>query len=58
MELPVKYREVIILYYYKELSIKEISFVLKEKESTLQSRLVRARKKLREMINKGGIILG
>lgn len=58
MELPVKYREVIILYYYKDLSINEISFVLKEKESTLQSRLLRARKKLRELINKGGIILG
>lgn len=58
MELPVKYREVIILYYYKGLSINEISFVLKEKESTLQSRLLRARKKLRELINKGGIILG
>ena len=58
MELPVKYREVIILYYYKDLSIKEISYVLKEKESTLQSRLLRARKKLRELINKGGIILG
>lgn len=58
MELPVKYREVIILYYYKDLSIKEISYVLKEKESTLQSRLLRARKKLRELINKGGIVLG
>lgn len=58
MELPVKYREVIILYYYKDLSIKEISYILKEKESTLQSRLLRARKKLRELINKGGIVLG
>lgn len=44
MELPIKYREVIILYYYKELSIKEISFILKEKESTLQTRMLRARK--------------
>lgn len=58
MELPIKYREVIILYYYKELSIKEISFILKEKESTLQTRLLRARKKLRELLVKGGILIG
>ena len=58
LELPIKYREVIILYYFKELSIKEISFILNEKESTLQSRLLRARRKLRDSINEGGIILG
>ena len=58
MELPIKYREVVIIYYYKELSIKEISFILKEKESTLQTRLLRARKKLQELLNEGGIILG
>jgi len=58
MELPIKYREVIILYYFKELSIKEISFILKEKETTLQTRLLRARSKLKDLINEGGIILG
>lgn len=58
MELPVKYREVIILYYYKDLSIKEISLILNLKESTLQSRLLRARKKLQKLISEGGIILG
>lgn len=58
MELPIKYREVVILYYFKELSIKEISFILKVKEPTLQSRLSRARSKLRDLINEGGIILG
>lgn len=58
MELPIKYREVVILYYFKELSIKEISFILNVKEPTLQSRLARARSKLRDLINEGGIILG
>lgn len=58
IELPIKYREVVILYYFKELSIKEISFILNEKETTLQSRLSRARSKLRDSINEGGIILG
>ena len=58
MELPIKYREVVILYYFKELSIKEISYILNEKEPTLQSRLSRSRSKLRELINEGGIILG
>lgn len=58
IDLPIKYREVIILYYFKELSIKEISFILNEKETTLQSRLSRARGKLKDLINEGGIILG
>lgn len=50
LELPIKYREVIILYYYKELPIKEIGLILKMKEATLQSRLLRGRKKLRDLI--------
>lgn len=58
LELPIKYREVIILYYYKELPIKEIGFILKIKEATLQSRLLRGRKKLRDLIQERGIELG
>ena len=60
MDLPIKYREVVILYYYKELSIKEICAILNEKESTLQSRLLRSRKKLKDSIlnEVGGIIHG
>lgn len=60
MDLPIKYREVIILYYYKELSIKEICAILNEKESTIQSRLLRSRKKLKDSIlnEVGGIIHG
>jgi RNA polymerase sigma-70 factor (ECF subfamily) len=46
------YREVIILYYYEELSIKEICEVLDENENTIKSRLIRGRKMLRNMLIK------
>ena len=35
MKLPVTYRNVILLYYYQELTVKEIAFVLKQKEKTI-----------------------
>lgn len=47
MELPAKYRNIVYLYYYEEYSIREISEILKMKESTLQTRLMRARKMLK-----------
>lgn len=47
MELPAKYRNIVYLYYYEEYSIREISDILKIKESTLQTRLMRARKMLK-----------
>ena len=46
-KLPVKYREVILLYYYQELTISEIAKILYMKESTIKARLVRAREKLK-----------
>ncbi len=48
MELPRGYRIVIHLYYYERLSVREIGELLHLKESTVQSRLHRARKKLRK----------
>ncbi len=48
MELPAKYRHVVYLYYYEEYSIREIANILKVKESTLQTRLMRARTLLKE----------
>lgn len=50
MELPNKYRVMIHLYYYEELSVKEISKLLKMKENTVTSRLYRGRKLLKEML--------
>lgn len=49
-KLPERYRAVIHLFYYEELSILEISNVLQEKESTVRTRLTRARRKLKSML--------
>ncbi|MBL2480401.1 sigma-70 family RNA polymerase sigma factor, partial [Klebsiella pneumoniae] len=38
MSLPIKYREVIYLFYYEELSIKEIATVIEVKENTIKTR--------------------
>ena len=45
--LGKKYREVVYLYYYEEYSVKEIARMLHRKESTIQTQLATARKKLR-----------
>ncbi len=50
MSLPKKDRTVIHLFYYEDMSIKEISSILKLTESTVKTRLSRARKKLKEML--------
>lgn len=48
--LPEKYRVVIHLFYYEELSIAEISQVLGERESTIRTQLTRARRKLKSIL--------
>ncbi|MDO5154349.1 MAG: sigma-70 family RNA polymerase sigma factor [Eubacteriales bacterium] len=53
MKLSEKYREVLYLYYYEELSIREISKLLKRGESTIQTQLATARKKLKIDLEKG-----
>ena len=45
LNLSIKQKEVIFLYYYEEYSIKEISKILKRSESTIQTQLSTARKK-------------
>ncbi|QDP39507.1 sigma-70 family RNA polymerase sigma factor [Radiobacillus deserti] len=47
LSLPIKYREVIVLRYYRDLSIKEISKTLQVKESTVKTRIMRAKEKLK-----------
>lgn len=44
--LSPKYKEVILLFYYQELKLSEISALLKIPEATVSTRLLRARKKL------------
>lgn len=48
ISLPVKYKEVLILYYYEELKIKEISEILNISESGIKSRLKRGKEKIKE----------
>lgn len=45
--LPYKYRIVVHLYYYEEYSVREIAEILHIKETTIQTQLMRARKKLK-----------
>lgn len=51
-ELPINYREVIILYYYQELKVREIAEVLACTENTVKTRLRRARQILQEKLDK------
>jgi len=57
MVLPEKHRTVLYLFYYEELSVREIAEVLKLSETAVTSRLSRARKKLKdewmEVLNDG-----
>lgn len=48
--LKEKYRLVVHLYYYERYSVKEIAETLGLKETTVQTRLQRARMKLKEML--------
>ncbi|KZL90612.1 sigma-70 family RNA polymerase sigma factor [Clostridium magnum] len=50
MNLPSKYKEPLILYYYEELSTVDISKMLKIPEGTVRNRLFRARTILKSNI--------
>lgn len=45
-----KDRIVLHLFYYEELSVREIAALLKRKESTVRTQLTRARRKLAEIV--------
>ena len=53
LKLPKKYRTVIHLFYYEDLSIKDISKILNTNENTVKTWLSRAREKLKNDL-KGG----
>lgn len=48
--LKIKLREVILLYYYAEYTTKEIAEIINIPESTIKSRLQKARTELREKL--------
>lgn len=51
LSLPIKFREVIILYYFKELTIREIAIIINTSESTIKYRLKTAKECLKEMLS-------
>jgi len=51
--LPIKYKEIIWLYYYAELSVAEIGSVLACPVNTVKTRLVRGRKMLKGYLKEG-----
>lgn len=50
LALPVKYRDVIHLFYYQGLSVREIAQATGSKESTVTSQLTRGREILKRSL--------
>ncbi len=50
IELPLKYRTVIHLFYFEDMSVRSISRIFGVKESTITSQLSRGRKMLKEKL--------
>ena len=51
MALDAKYRVCVYLYYYEGYSVREIAAALNTKESTVQTRLSRARERLKQTLS-------
>ncbi|MCR8641957.1 sigma-70 family RNA polymerase sigma factor [Paenibacillus sp. N1-5-1-14] len=51
MQLPIKFREPLLLESHYEMSMKDIAYVLGISEGTVKSRLHRARKKLQMILS-------
>lgn len=50
LSLPLKYREVLILYYYKDVSQDAIADLLSISVNTVKTRMVRGREKLKKLL--------
>ena len=50
--LPEKYKTVIILHYYNLMKVKDIAITLKISETAVKKRLERARKLLKDIIER------
>lgn len=57
-KLPDKYRDVFVLFYIEDKSVKEISEILNISESNCKIRLMRAREKLRSMLENNDLSNG
>ncbi|PAV29137.1 RNA polymerase factor sigma C [Virgibacillus profundi] len=50
MDLPVKYREVIFLFYFEDLTIKELATLIGINQNTIKTRLKRAKELLKKRL--------
>ena len=48
--LPIKYREVVLLFYYQEMTLREIALTLNVPQATVSTRLFRARSLLKDAL--------
>ncbi|WP_161993056.1 sigma-70 family RNA polymerase sigma factor [Sediminibacillus terrae] len=48
--LPIKYREILILYYFHEQKVEEIAVSLAINSNTVRTRLVRGRERLKQVL--------
>lgn len=55
-QLPPKYREVIHLFYYENMSLEEISLALNRKNSTVRTQLTRARAMLKKFMKEADYV--
>lgn len=53
IQLPWKYKDALLLYYYQEMSQDEVALALNTTPSTVSKRLKRAREKLRTILERG-----
>lgn len=53
-KLDLAHKQVIVLFYYEDLSIREIAAILKIPQGTVKSRLAKARNKLLKLMSEKG----
>ena len=51
MNLPIRLREVVLLYYFEDMNTNEIAETLRISQQAVSNRLMRARKKLRKALS-------
>ncbi|WP_332647805.1 sigma-70 family RNA polymerase sigma factor [Lysinibacillus sp. 54212] len=52
LALPIKYREVLILHYYQDYSISEVSSILGISQNTVNTRLRRAKERIKSNMSR------
>ncbi|MFS0821538.1 sigma-70 family RNA polymerase sigma factor [Bacillus sp. 1P02SD] len=57
-QLPAIYKDILILFYYQDLSINEISQITNVKVNTVKARLARGKQQLKQRLLKEGVEYG